>query len=326
MLKTGLIGVGYLGKIHLKLLKEIQGFEFIGIYDVNTEHCKLMSEQFNVPFFEDINALIDSSDVLDIVTPSQSHFEIAQKCIKKGKHVFIEKPITQTVEEAVQLLNLSQEAGVKVQVGHVERFNPAFIAAKPLINKPQFIEIHRLAQYNPRGTDVSVTFDLMVHDLDLLLNIVPSNIKKISANGVNLVSTAPDIVNARIEFDNGVVANITTSRIALKNMRKFRVFQDGAYVSIDLLEKATEIVRIRNAANNTGNFVLKPGNNLPNKELVFEHPVILPTNAIKEELKAFNLSIVNKQKPAVSIEEAISVLKLAYAIDEKIGESVIKFS
>lgn len=320
MLKIGLIGVGYLGKIHLKLLKEIEEYEFIGIYDVDNNHCKTIAEQFTVPSFQNVNELIEACDVLDIVTPSQTHFEIAQNCIRKGKHVFIEKPITPTVEEALELQNLAKEAGVLIQVGHVERFNPAFIAAKPLIKQPQFIEIHRLAQYNPRGTDVSVTFDLMVHDIDLLLNLVQSNVKKISANGVNLVSNTPDIANTRIEFDNGCIANITTSRIALKNMRKFRVFQEGAYISMDLMDKVTEVVRIKNAGANSGNFVLKSGNNLPDKELVFEHPIILPTNAIKEELKAFNYSIVNKQKPVVSIEDAINVLKMAYSIDEKISQ------
>ncbi len=320
MLKIGLIGVGYLGKIHLKLLKEIENVEFIGIYDIDLKHCKDMSEQFTVPSFQSANELIEACDAIDIVTPSCTHFEIAQNCIKQGRHVFIEKPVTPTVEEALLLQNLAKEAGVQIQIGHVERFNPAFIAAKPLIKQPQFIEIHRLAQYNPRGTDVSVTFDLMVHDLDLLLNIVQSNVRKISANGVNLVSNTPDIANARIEFDNSCVANITTSRIALKNMRKFRVFQNEAYVSIDLLDKVTEVVRIKNAGKNSGNFVLKSGNNLPDKELVFEHPVILPTNAIKEELKAFNSSIVNRQKPVVSIEDAINVLKMAFGVDEKIGQ------
>jgi predicted dehydrogenase len=319
MLKVGLIGLGYLGKIHLKCLKEINDLEFVGIFDIDTETKKSLADQYNIKAFESMQDLIDACDVVDIVTPSQTHFEIAKACIRKGKHVFIEKPVTPTVEEAKALQVLAEEAGIKIQVGHVERFNPAFIAAKPYIKNPQFIEIHRLAQYNPRGTDVSVTLDLMIHDLDLLLSIVGSNIKKISASGVNIVSPTVDMVNARIEFDNGCVANVTSNRVSLKNMRKFRIFQENSLVSINLLEKVTELIHVKNASKDSKNLILKPGNNLPDKELIFEHPIILPSNAIKEELSAFIACIAYKQKPVVGIENAIDVLSLAYAIDEKIS-------
>ncbi|MGZ3921768.1 MAG: Gfo/Idh/MocA family oxidoreductase, partial [Bacteroidia bacterium] len=235
------------------------------------------------------------------------------------KHVFIEKPVTSTLVQAKQLQLLMDEAGVCVQVGHVERFNPAFIAAQPYIKDAAFIEVHRLAQYNPRGTDVSVVLDLMMHDLDLVLSIVKANVKKISANGTALVSKLPDIVNARIEFDNGCVANITTNRMALKNIRKFRVFTPKNFISINLLDKVTEVISLKNATANSTNRLIEPGHGQPNKELVFEHPIILPTNAINEELNAFYFSINNNKPVKVSIDDSIKVMELAFEI-----ESIIK--
>lgn len=324
MLKIGLIGLGYLGKIHLRILHETESLQLVGIYDIDENNREALAKQYGVKAYSSADELINDCDAVDIVTPSNTHFEIASSAIKKGKHVFIEKPITPTIEEAKQLLQLQKEAGVKVQVGHVERFNPAFISARPYIKNPQFIEIHRLAQYNPRGTDVSVTLDLTIHDLDLLLNIVNSNVKKIDAVGVNIISTTVDMVNARIEFENGCVANITTNRMSLKNMRKFRIFQPNSMVSINLLDKVTELVHLKDAEKNSRNLVLKSGNGLPDKELVFQHPIILPTNAIKEELLAFQNSINTGTKPVVTIEDAIDVLSLAYSIDEKIQHLISK--
>lgn len=324
MVKIGLIGLGYLGKIHLRLLREIDSFEIVGIYDIDKSVCEALSKQYNVKAFDSIEELIEAADAIDIVTPSQSHFQITSASIKKGKHVFVEKPITPTVEEAKQLLVLQKEAGVKFQVGHVERFNPAFISAKPFIKHPQYIEVHRLAQYNERGTDVSVTLDLMIHDLDLLLNIVGSNVKNVQASGLKMISSTVDTANARIEFENGCVANINSNRMSLNNIRKFKVFQPGGIVSIDLLDKITEVIEIKNSSKNSDNLVLKQGIKTPNKELVFQHPIILPTNAIKEELIAFHNSIKSGSKPVVTIEDAIDVLSLAYSIDEKIQHLISK--
>ena len=226
MLKVGVLGAGHLGKIHLKLLKELKkDYEVIGFYDPDRENAKKVNREFRVKAFKKIEDLISESEVINIVTPTLSHFDCAIQAIKAHKHVFIEKPITNTTEEAETLMKLSREAGVKVQVGHVERFNPAFTAAQPYCNHPMFIEAHRLAEFNPRGTDVPVVLDLMIHDIDIILSIAKSNIKKISASGVSVVSDTPDIANARIEFDNGCVANITASRMSLKNMRKTRIFQ-----------------------------------------------------------------------------------------------------
>lgn len=324
MLKVGLIGVGYLGKIHLKILLETNAFELIGFYDINSETSSAISKQYNVKPYPSGEALMDDCEAVIIVTPTNTHFGISSAAIKKGKHVFLEKPITPTVDEAKLLMQLEKEAGVKIQVGHVERFNPAFISAIPFIDKPQYIEVHRLAQYNPRGTDVSATLDLMIHDLDLLLKIVSSNIKNIQAHGHKTISETVDFVNARIEFENGCVANLTANRMSTSNIRNIKIYQAGSIVNIDLLNKITEVVTIKNADKNSKNLVVKSGTKLPDKELSFQHPIILPTNAIKEELLAFHNSIITGSKPVVTIEDAIGVLNLGYTIDEKILHQISK--
>ncbi|MBK9283156.1 MAG: Gfo/Idh/MocA family oxidoreductase [Sphingobacteriaceae bacterium] len=243
MNRIGLVGLGYLGKIHLKILLEDDAWQLAGVYDINKRLCLELADQYQIKAFDSYAEMLEHCDAIDIVTPSNTHFEIAEKAIIHGKHVFIEKPVTSDVKDAKTLRDLATEASVCVQVGHVERFNPAFIAALPYLSNPKYIEIHRLAQYNPRGTDVSVVLDLMSHDLDLILNIVHANVKKIQAIGSRVISQSADLVNARIEFDNGCVANITTNRIALKNVRKFRVFTDKYLVSINLLDKSTYIVK-----------------------------------------------------------------------------------
>ena len=241
MLKIGVLGAGHLGKIHLNCIKQIEKYELVGFYDPAVETAKQVEVEMKLKCFDSIDALIDAVDVVDIVTPTIRHFECASKALQKRKHVFIEKPIVATPDEANALKKLADEAGVKVQVGHVERFNPAFVAAEPFINEPLFIEAHRLALFNPRGTDVPVVLDLMVHDLDILLTIVKSPVAHISASGVSIVSPTPDITNVRIEFENGTVANLTASRLSMKYMRKTRIFQKGAYITVDFLDKVAEI-------------------------------------------------------------------------------------
>jgi len=325
-MKIGLAGIGYLGKIHLKLLLELQNegyIKSIGIFDINKNELEKVSNEYSVKSYNSIDDLISNSDVIDIVTPGDTHFEIAKKSILNNKHVFIEKPVTKTVEQAKALKELSVQKNVVIQVGHVERFNPAFVATRKFIDLPLFIEVHRLAIYNPRGTDVSVTLDLMIHDLDLILNIQPNKIKNIYANGIEIVSPSTDIANVRIEFENGSVANITTSRLSLKNMRKFRVFQKNAYISIDLLEKKSEIVHIKNVDENTPEdaLLLSPGNGMTDKEIIIEKPEIFQSNAIKEELKSFINSINKGMKPIVSIDDAINVLDIAYQIENIISKN-----
>jgi predicted dehydrogenase len=316
--KISLIGLGYIGKIHLKLLKENPNWQIAGVFDIDTRLMNDLASQYNVRPFSSLDEAINFSEAIDIATPSSTHFGIAKKAITAGKHVFTEKPVTSTLNEAKQLQNLISEAGITFQVGHVERFNPAFIAAIPYISEPAFIEVHRLAQYNPRGTDVSVVLDLMMHDLDLILSIVNSGIKKIHASGTTIVSGTADLANARIEFANGCVANVTTNRMAFRNSRKFRVFTRNNLVSINLLDKVTEVIRIRNASNNSNNLVIDPGNGLPKKEITFEHPIILPTNAINEELNTFFHSINSNKASKVGIEDAIRTLEIAFDIEERL--------
>jgi len=247
MLKAGVLGAGHLGKIHLKLINQSDKYELTGFYDPIKENAEKVEKEFGYKSFDSIQELIDAVDVVDIVTPTLSHFDCAKEAIEKGKHVFIEKPITKTVEEAEILIELLKKHNVKGQVGHVERFNPAFTAVKDAIQNPMFIETHRLAEFNPRGTDVPVVLDLMIHDIDIILSVVKSKVKSVNASGVSILSDTPDIANARIEFENGCVANLTASRISLKNMRKTRFFQRDAYIAVDFFEKATEVVRMKDA-------------------------------------------------------------------------------
>ena len=322
MLKIGVIGAGHLGKIHIKCLKNIASYQIIGFYDPDIENANKVAADFGITYYSDLDALIDESDVLDIVTPTVHHFDIASKCLRKSKHIFIEKPVTQFVHEAKELIDLSYEANVKVQVGHVERFNPAFIKAMTYGLKPMFIETHRLAEFNPRGTDVSVVLDLMIHDIDITLSVVKSNIKKIHASGVNIVSDTPDIANARLAFDNGCVANLTASRISLKNMRKSRFFQRDAYIAVDFLKRSVEVIRL-----SEGDFdsdpmamILDLGENKPKKRIHFENPEIQESNAIQQELESFYEAIVKDNQPSVSLENAAKALEIAYMIQEKIEQ------
>jgi len=325
MLKIGVLGAGHLGKIHLNCIKQIEKYELVGFYDPAIETARQVEAEMSVKCFDSIDALIDAVDVVDIVTPTIRHFECASKALQKCKHVFIEKPIVATPEEANALKKLADEAGVKVQVGHVERFNPAFVAAEPFIQDPLFIEAHRLALFNPRGTDVPVVLDLMVHDLDILLTIVKSPVVHISASGVSIVSPTPDIANVRIEFENGTVANLTASRLSMKNMRKTRIFQKGAYITVDFLDKVAEIFRIHDEVDETNplsaTITLGDGTE---KQITFERPEIHPINAIKTELESFYDAIIHNTTPAVTIDDGINVLKLAYRILAAVDEASSK--
>ena len=315
MLNIGVFGAGHLGKIHLKLLSQSKQYNLIGFYDSNLSNAKKVSENFDYKFFKSAENLISKCDVIDIVTPTPFHHKIAILALSNNCHVFIEKPITKSVKEAKELINLSKLNGLYGQVGHVERFNPAFIAAKSHITKPMFIETHRLAEFNPRGTDVPVVLDLMIHDIDIILSLVKSPIKSINASGVKVISNTPDIANARIEFENGCFANLTASRISMKNMRKSRFFQKNAYISIDFLKKQTEIVKMKDAPYKTDDMALILENaEGVKRQLYFENPEIKQSNAILNELESFANSINNKQKPIVDLNDGYLALNTAQKI------------
>jgi len=324
MLKIGVLGAGHLGKIHLRLLKEIPTAELVGFFDHNLEAALAIEKELGVKHFNSYAELLKEVDAVDIVVPTVAHYEIAVKAIKQSKHVFIEKPLANTVSEGKKLASLVNEADIKAQVGHVERFNPAFLAAKDYFNQPMFIETHRLAEFNPRGTDVSVVHDLMIHDIDIVLSVVKSTVKKISASGVAVVSDSPDIANARIEFDNGCVANLTSSRISLKSMRKSRFFQRDAYISVDFLKKKTEIVRLKNLTGEPGplDVTIDLGPGKGSKQIYFDQPKVEESNAIKMELELFIQSILNNTSTAVSVEDGYNALHVAHQVMEKLNSSL----
>jgi predicted dehydrogenase len=315
MLKVGVLGAGHLGKIHLRLLQQSEKYELVGFYDENQENGAKIAAEFGYKQFDTIAKLIHAVDVIDIVTPTLSHYKCAKVAIKSGKHVFIEKPISTTVEEAEEIIALAKEFNVKGQVGHVERFNPAFKAVKNQIKNPMFIETHRLAEFNPRGTDVPVVLDLMIHDIDAILSVVNSKVKHISASGVSVISDSPDIANARIEFENGCVANITASRISMKNMRKSRFFQKDAYISVDFLDKICEVVKMKDAPATPGDFdmILQNAEGVK-KQIYYENPSVEPNNAILDELESFADAINNNTTPVVTLEQATDALRVAYQI------------
>ncbi|PID93358.1 MAG: oxidoreductase [Bacteroidetes bacterium] len=325
MLKIGVLGAGHLGKIHIKCIKQIANYHLVGFYDVDPETANKVSEEFGITSFSSIEDLVDAVDVVDIVTPTISHFECASKALRKAKHVFIEKPIVASPSEAQRLLAIAKEADVKVQVGHVERFNPAFLAAEPYLENPMFIEVHRLAQFNPRGTDVPVILDLMIHDIDIILHVVGRSIRKIHASGVPVVSDTADIANARIEFDNGCVANLTASRISMKNMRKTRFFQTDSYVAVDFLDKKVEVIRMKEQQGDVEDpyaLSFSPGNNKPAKQILFDYPVVMPLNAIQKELSMFAEAIINDVQPPVTIEDGIFALEVVHQILDKVNFSL----
>jgi predicted dehydrogenase len=291
MLKAGVVGCGHLGKIHTKLLFQSENYKLIGVYDINAELSNEIAKEYGCKAYTGFEEMLNDIEVLDIVTPTPFHFNYAKKAIDKGIHLFIEKPVCSNTEESTELLRLSESNNIKIQVGHVERFNPAYITVEENISKPMFIESHRLAKFNPRGTDVSVVLDLMIHDIDIILNSVKSPVKTISSNGISVISDSPDIANARIEFENGCVANLTASRVSLKNMRKTRFFQSGKYISVDFLNREAEVIEIDE-----------------------KKPQISENNAILDELNSFALSIKNNEKPRVDISDGHNALDVAIKI------------
>ena len=313
MLKVGVVGCGHLGKIHTKLLSQSENYKLIGIYDKDNEESIRVSYEFKCTSFESFDSLLDSVDVIDIVAPTPFHFNYAKQAINKNKHVFIEKPVCTTSKESEELIKLGDLKNVKIQVGHVERFNPAFTKVESEISKPMFIESHRLAKFNPRGTDVSVVLDLMIHDIDIILKTVDSKVKDILSSGVSVISETPDIANARIEFENGCVANLTASRVSLKNMRKTRFFQSGKYISVDFLNKESEVVEIDSDNNAIPIMTLELANGIK-KNIVFNKPKIKENNAILDELNSFAESINKNKVPKVNITDGHNALDIALKI------------
>jgi predicted dehydrogenase len=321
MLKIGVIGAGHLGKFHLNNWLEIDNVEVVGFCDTDDNNANNITTKYNLKRFLSPDELLDNCDAVDIVAPTTYHYELCALALRKGKHVFVEKPLTNTMDEAKALLKLAVESNLKFQVGHVERFNPAFVALKDYNLEPMFIEVHRLSQFNPRGTDVSVILDLMIHDIDIILHLVKSNVSYISANGVVVLSDTPDIANVRIEFDNGCVANLTSSRISMKKMRKMRLFQKDAYIGIDFLDKKTEVISQNTTADkNVFTFDIDTGKG--KKTVAIANPIVADTNAMKEELIAFKNAILNNTETPVTVVDGFRAMEVAHQILDKINKVV----
>ena len=318
MLKIGIFGAGHLGKVHLNNWKEIEGIDITGFYDPHDETAAAIEAQYGLTRFSSITSLMEAIDAADIIAPTTAHFELCKTAITCGKHVFVEKPLANTLEEARELVKLAKEANIKLQVGHVERFNPAFLALKNQPLDPMFIEVHRLAQFNPRGTDVSVILDLMIHDIDIILSLVKSNVKNIFANGVAVMSDTPDIANVRIEFDNSCVANLTSSRISMKKMRKMRLFQKDAYIGIDFLSKKTELIRLSETSKDNA-FTFDIDTPHGKKTIAISNPAVEEGNAIRMELIAFRDAILHNTDTPVSVIDGFRAMEVAHQILEKIG-------
>lgn len=327
MLKIGVLGAGHLGKIHLKCIALAESsYELVGFYDSDKENAEKVAKDFGTKAFDSVEELMEAVDVVDVVTPTTTHYELALKVLNSGKHLFIEKPITHTLAEAKDLVKRSHAKGLKVQVGHVERFNPALLALGDMGLNPMFIEAHRLSVFNPRGTDVSVVLDLMIHDLDIILSMVDSPVKQVDASGVMVVSDTVDIANARIVFENGCVANLTASRISLKQMRKLRLFQPDAYISLDFLDKQAQVIRLYEQ----GDAVPENGQHFDlstpkgDKVIHMDMPDIEPVNAIKLELETFAECIEKDLRPKVNAEDGYKALDVAYRISAAIDENLRK--
>lgn len=320
MLRIGVFGVGHLGKFHLNNWQKFDDVVIAGFLDPDDKNAHAVEETYKLKRYHTPEELMDACDAIDVVAPTPYHFELCKTAIMKGKHVFVEKPLTNTMEEARELVKLAKESNLRFQVGHVERFNPAYLSLEHANLNPMFIEVHRLAQFNPRGTDVSVILDLMIHDIDIILHMVKSNVSYISANGVAVMSDTPDIANVRIEFDNGCVANLTSSRISLKKMRKMRLFQKDAYIGIDFLEKKTEVIKIDSPGENAV-FTFDIDTNNGKKTIAIANPLVEDVNAIEMELKAFKEAIKNNTETPVTVIDGFRAMEVAHQILDKINSA-----
>lgn len=317
----GVIGVGHLGSLHAKMYAEIASACFVGLYDVDEKKRNEIASKYKVKSFSSLEEMLAEVDAVSIATVTTTHFEVAKKAISAGKHVLVEKPITSTLAEADELIALAKQKGVLIQVGHIERFNPAILSLDSYQLKPMFIESHRLAQFNPRGTDVAVVLDLMIHDIDIILSLVNSPVKQIDASGVAVVSDTPDIANARLQFQNGCVANVTASRISQKKMRKMRLFQHNAYIAIDFQQGTADVFRLGKEGEGSiwSTMLLgKIGEGKKKRSIIYEQPEIKKINALKYELESFISAVQNNTRPIVNGEDGRHALEVAQEIMNKI--------
>ncbi len=324
-LNIGVVGVGHLGKWHAQQLQAIPAANLTGVFDIDSRRAEEVAAEFHTRAFSSFESLLEKVDALSIVTPTTTHYDFARQALKNGKHIFLEKPITESVEQGEELVDMAQKEHLKIQVGHIERFNPAILALENILINPLFIESHRLSNFNPRGTDVAVVLDLMIHDIDLILSFVHSPVKEIHASGVGIISPTEDIANCRLEFENGCVANVTASRISTRKMRKMRFFQPNSYISVDFLEGASEIYHLsdKNEAISTEGIAISIGQiekDNQSKEIRYSRLEKKDINPLNYELSLFVNSVLEDKPVAVSGEQGVRALRVARSILKKINE------
>ena len=320
----GVIGSGHLGKLHTKMFKETNNSSLNGIFDIDNLKAKAVAEEFDTEVFNSLEELLQKVDAVSIAATTTAHYMIAKECLNAGKHIFIEKPITATIPQAEELVNLANSLNLNLQVGHIERFNPALLSVEKYIDDPKFIQTDRLAQFNPRGTDVAVVLDLMIHDIDIILSLVKSKVKNVEASGVAIVSDNIDIANARIQFENGAVANVTASRISQKKLRKMRLFQRDGYIALDFITGVSEMYKLLSTDEKMLPSYVPFGEigvGDKKKKLVYEQMELKQINALKYELQLFIDSIIKNEKPVVSGDDGLRALRVAETIIEKINQS-----
>ncbi len=323
-LNIGVVGTGHLGKLHIKMFSENKNCNLIGINDSNIEQAKLAADKFSVKVFDSMESLLENVNAISIAATTSAHYELAKGCLQAGKHIFIEKPITATIPEAEEIVDLANTLNLKLQVGHIERFNPALVSMEKYIVDPKFIQTDRLAQFNPRGTDVAVVLDLMIHDIDIILSLIKSKVENIEASGVAVVSDNIDIANARIQFENGSVANVTASRISQKKMRKMRIFQRDSYVALDFVTGVSEVYRLLPVDQEVEPSLISFGEigvGDKKKRLVYEQPEHKHVNALKYELQLFVDSVLKNKKPVITGSDGLRALRIAKIIIDKIQSS-----
>ena len=324
MLRAGVIGVGRLGSAHAGCYAKIPEVELAGIFDSDKALREQVAGRHGCEAYPSLDSLLGEIDIASVAVPTISHFEVAERCLNKGVDVLIEKPLTTTLSEAEQLLRLSQKRGLKLQVGHIERFNPAFLAAKEHIEKPMFIETHRLAQFNPRGTDVDVVLDLMIHDLDLISHVVGQPMTDLRASGVEVITESDDIANVRLNFAGGCVANLTASRISAKSMRKMRLFQRDAYISIDFLNRKSELYKLISIGEGDSKVAEETiVGKIPvadsGKTILYSKLRIEETDMLLAEVSSFVRAVKEDTTPEVPPEEGLEALRLALTTIEAIS-------
>lgn len=328
-LSVGVVGVGHLGSLHAKMYSQLRDARLAGVYDLKPDVAASVAKEFGTRACSSLEELLETVKAVSVAVPSAAHASVAAAAIARKIHVFVEKPMTKTVAEAEEMVRSAEKAGIKIQVGHIERFNPALLALERYRLAPMFVESHRLAQFNPRGTDVAVVLDLMIHDIDIITSLVRSPVKRIDASGIAVVSESIDIANARLQFENGCVANVTASRISQKKMRKMRMFQRDAYISVDFSDGTAEVFRLVDAGDPSAEATLMLGeieSGAKKRKIVYEQPEIREVNALKHELQLFIDAIRNDGDPPVTGADGLSALKIADEIMQKIGQQKLSLS